>query len=99
MKSLDQQSEDNSGDSGNEISKASRWKSSLDLTEKAKKKRKKSILHQGLLDLINIGDPAVSSDNVNIKSLAANSTKPRTTVSLEHNYSKNKLTLQWFGHF
>ena len=44
--------------------------------EKKKKKRKKSIqaIQQGLLELINIGDPAVSGDNTALKSLAKSKT-------------------------
>ena len=42
-----------------------KWKSAWDLTEKekekVKKKRKKSLIHQGLLDLMSIGDAAVGT--------------------------------------
>lgn len=62
--------------------KASKWRSAWDLTErekekltveelkekKLKKKRKRTMISQGLLDLITIGDPAVSSDNHHIRS-------------------------------
>ena len=64
----------------------SKWKSAWDLTERQKekldqkdaeerkkrKKKKKSFISQGFLDLITIGDPAVSSDNRHLKSFANN---------------------------
>ena len=67
-------------------SKTSKWKSAWDLTERQKekldqkdaeerkkrKKKKKSFISQGFLDLITIGDPAVSSDNRHLKSFANN---------------------------
>ena len=56
-----------------------KWKSAWDLTEKEKekhkdkKKRKKSLvqIQQGLLDLMNISDPAVSGDNTQLRALAS----------------------------
>ena len=46
--------------------------------KKAKKKRKRSIIQQGFLELINIADPAVSSDNTALKSLAKSKTSQVT---------------------
>lgn len=54
--------------------KGAKWKSNWDLTErlkekekKRKEKKKRKKVSQGLLDLVNIGDPAVSGDNTQIK--------------------------------
>ena len=77
----------------------SKWKSAWDLTERQKekldqqkdgeerlkkrKKKKKSFISQGFLDLITIGDPAVSSDNRHLKSFASNKS------NISHNSANN----------
>jgi len=75
-----------------QVSKQHKWKSAWDLTEKEKekhkdkKKRKKSLvqIQQGLLDLMNISDPAVSGDNTQLRSLAS------VAVKINQHVDKNR---------
>ena len=86
----------------------SKWKSAWDLTERQKekldqqkdgeerlkkrKKKKKSFISQGFLDLITIGDPAVSSDNRHLKSFASNLNNKSNISNNSANNSTNKVS-------
>ena len=61
------------------------WELSRDSDRKEKKKKKKhrrTTLSQGLLDLMNIGDPAVSGDNKLIKELISKTSKEKKVSSV-----------------